>query len=148
MSDKFPALRIETKSSQFEVDAVMAGWNDWSLSDRLEYVLAYKHFSLESGCDAHVMLNKMLPIVSKCLSEATARERELEEKLEMAVKALADIHSTTSQIKFSWFKDKPDFIKQAVGDVHQFAEIAFSRLRQRGALRDSAEVDRGSDGEA
>lgn len=56
-----------------------------SLDDKIEVALEFKHFSLESGCDANVeIFHKLLPESVKQLRLQSAKISQLEEKLRVA----------------------------------------------------------------
>lgn len=65
-------MEINSGDSFWEM-AKKAGYQDFSLAEKLEYVLTAKHMSLTSGCDAHVELHKaLLPRTIKTLREIEA----------------------------------------------------------------------------
>ncbi len=120
-------FHIGNPTSKFESDALEGGWNGWNLSERLQYILGYRHYSLESGADANVMLNRMLPHIAGQLSTRTTLRQEYAESLGKVRQYVTDAHSTLGEVRTSQLPmDK--VLRRAVFDALIFSDEALIAL--------------------
>lgn len=80
------------KFSDFWKAAQVDGWfTKMNLSEKLTYILAYKHYSLESGCDANLEFYRLIKEEAIPSLQQAAPKQESDALLKAAVQDAEDV---------------------------------------------------------